>query len=388
MITPPLPADEKGRLQELYSLELLDTPYEAEFDEIVRVASKICDTPISTVSLIDSHRQWFKAKLGLADSETSRDLAFCGHAILDDKLMEVPNALDDERFFDNPLVTDNPNIRFYAGMPLVTQRGFKIGTLCVIDTIPRNLDAEQLQSLETLAKQVTRIIELRVKVKELNTLTDVKNRIISIIGHDVRNPLSGIKGILEVKSMGLLSPEEESKVFSMLSDQVEQTLGLLTNLAEWGKLDLMPKKAEINELQINGLVDTCVEGLAINIAAKNNEVKNNTTDVMHLPIDKNSLLFILRNLITNANKFTENGLITVSNHANNITVCDTGKGMTAKQIETLLGTNHYDSTTGTHNEGGTGLGLMLIKDFLRKIDGRLAVESSPGKGTCVSIIFK
>ncbi|HVX52337.1 MAG TPA: GAF domain-containing protein [Chitinophagaceae bacterium] len=235
MVAAPIPANEEKRLQELYSLELLDTPYEEEFNEIVRIASKICNAPMSIVTLLDSHRQWFKAKVGNLPPETSRSVSFCGHAIMGDGVMEVPNALHDERFYDNPLVTENPNIRFYAGMPLVTQRGYKIGTLCVIDTVPRNLDEDQLESLQTLAKQVMRIIELRVKVRELNELTKVKNKIISIIGHDVRNPLASIKNILQMKEMGFIKGDDEAKFLKMAAEQVDNTISMVSNLAEWGQ---------------------------------------------------------------------------------------------------------------------------------------------------------
>jgi len=389
MIPAPVPDDELQRLRELYSLELLDTPYEKEFDDIVRIASKICNTPISTITLIDSDRQWFKAKIGTEDNNDPRSITFCGHAIMDDKLMVVPNAIDDERFFDNPLVTgDPPNIRYYAGMPLVTQSGYKIGSLCVIDRVPRTLDPEQLQTLEALATQVMKLIELRVKNKQLQELTDVKNRIISIIGHDVRNPLSGIKGTLELKQMGLIQPEEEGSMLDRLSGQVDTTMDMLTNLAEWGKLDFMPSKSHIQALPISNIADSCLDELALNADAKGNVIKNETGNIFYSAIDKNSLHFILRNLLTNANKFTERGVITVTNTANTITVGDTGTGMSAVQIAGLINDGVHATTNGTKNEAGTGLGLMLVKDFLRKVNGRLSIESEPGKGARVTVVFK
>lgn len=385
MIAAPIPANEQKRLQELYSLELLDTPYEEEFDEIVRIASKICNAPMSVVTLLDSQRQWFKAKVGDIASETSRDVSFCGHAIMGDGIMEVPDAMDDERFFDNPLVSGAPQIRFYAGMPLVTQRGYKIGTLCVIDTVPRNLDEGQLESLQTLAKQVMRIIELRVRVKELNELTNVKNKIISIIGHDVRNPLASVKNILQMKEMGYISGPDEDKFLKMASEQVDNTISMVSNLAEWGRLNLTGNNTEIRPLQLHAITDECIKGLALNIDGKKNTVKNETGETIFTKIDENSLAFILRNLITNANKFTEEGTITIKNNRQTISICDTGIGMTKAQIESLRTQGQVSSTAGTDNEGGTGLGLMLIKDFLRKIKSEMVINSEVGKGTCIHI---
>ena len=121
MIAAPIPADEHLRLRKLYESDLLDTPNETEFDDIVRLASQICQMPISLISLVDANRQWFKAKVGLNVEETGRDISFCGHAISQLDIFEVPDARVDERFHDNPLVTDFPSIRFYAGVPLVTQ---------------------------------------------------------------------------------------------------------------------------------------------------------------------------------------------------------------------------------------------------------------------------
>ena len=389
MIPAPIPADEIQRLRELYSLELLDTPYEREFDDIVRIASKICNTPISTITLIDSNRQWFKAKIGTEDNNDPRSITFCGHAIMDNKIMVVPNALNDERFFDNPLVTDDPpSIRYYAGMPLVTQSGYKIGSLCVIDRIPRTLDEDQLFTLETLATQVMRLIELRVKFKELKQLADVKNRIISVIGHDIRNPLGSIKSTLELKQMGLLHLNEEEMIFNRLSTQVDTTMGMLANLAEWGKLDFMPRKSTINSLNLYEITDDCLEELSVDLEIKGNEANNKTDSVLYSALDKNALHFILRNIITNANKFTDNGVITITNTPNSITIADTGMGMGQKQIETLLKGNSFTSTNGTKNEIGTGLGLTLVKDFLSKIDGHITIESEPGNGTRVNIMLQ
>jgi tRNA A-37 threonylcarbamoyl transferase component Bud32 len=155
------PANEEERLAALERAEILDTPPEAPFDTVAQLAASICEVPIALVSLVDRDRQWFKAKVGLAVSETARELAFCAHAIHDDAPLIVRDALTDARFADNPLVVGDPNIRFYAGVPLHGDDGSSLGTLCVIDRVPRELTPKQLQALSMLARQASTEIRLR-----------------------------------------------------------------------------------------------------------------------------------------------------------------------------------------------------------------------------------
>jgi PAS domain S-box-containing protein len=160
-IAPP-PSNETQRLEVLTKYRILDTLPEADYDRVTQLASLICGTPIALVSLVGEDRQWFKSKVGLEATQTHRDLAFCAHSILKpDDILIVSDTLEDERFFDNPLVTDGPKIRFYAGVPLKVQSQYPLGTLCVIDTCPRELNADQIQSLRLLSQQVIALIEDR-----------------------------------------------------------------------------------------------------------------------------------------------------------------------------------------------------------------------------------
>ncbi len=156
-----IPPDELLRLRALHRFGIMDTEAEAEFDDITLLASSICETPIALITLLDAGRQWFKSKVGLRVNETARNIAFCGHTILDDAIFEVPDAHADPRFDDNPLVTGAPNLRFYAGAPLITADGYRLGALCVIDTVPRALTQKQRSALEALSRQVVRQLEAR-----------------------------------------------------------------------------------------------------------------------------------------------------------------------------------------------------------------------------------
>src|SRR5438874_2498534 len=156
-----LPENETARLDALRRYAILDTAPEEPFDDLTRLAAHVCGTPIAVISLIDADRQWFKSKMGLSVMETSRDVAFCAHTLMQTDLFVVRDVSADDRFATNPLVTADPKIRFYAAAPLVTPEGYVLGTLCVIDRVPRDLSVEQQDALRALSRQVVSQLELR-----------------------------------------------------------------------------------------------------------------------------------------------------------------------------------------------------------------------------------
>lgn len=175
MKTPDLPEDEQTRIKTLKSLNVLDTEPEERFDRLTRMSKRLFGVPIALVSLVDENRQWFKSCVGLEVNETPRDISFCGHAILGNDIFVIPDAAGDVRFADNPLVVDEPHIRFYAGCPLRSLNGSKLGTLCIIDRQPRNMTDEDLATLKDLASMVERELEA-VQLATLDDLTKISNR--------------------------------------------------------------------------------------------------------------------------------------------------------------------------------------------------------------------
>ena len=167
MIKPPIPDNEAERLKALYDLEILDTKEERVFDGLTSLAAYICKTPTALITLVDSDRQWFKSRYNISETETSRDVSFCAHAIVHDGVFTIPDAAKDERFSDNPFVTGEFRLRFYAGSPVTTPEGYKVGTICVIDHIPRELTDGQRAALSELGYQVASQIELRRQIREL-----------------------------------------------------------------------------------------------------------------------------------------------------------------------------------------------------------------------------
>ncbi len=163
----PIPKNEKMRLKVLWQYEVLDTVPEEIFDDLTELAARICEAPIALISLVDEERQWFKSKVGVSLNETSRDVSFCAYTITQSDLFIVPDATRDSRFANNPLVVSNPKIRFYAGAPLITPDGYALGTLCILDKIPRELRPDQKQALRILARHVVSQLELRRRSREL-----------------------------------------------------------------------------------------------------------------------------------------------------------------------------------------------------------------------------
>lgn len=175
MKKPDIPQDEEVRIKALRSLNVLDTPSEERFDRLTRLAKRMFNVPIALVSLVDENRQWFKSCIGLDVSETPRDISFCGHAILGNEIFIIPDAAKDERFSDNPLVLNEPYIRFYAGCPLRYLDGSMLGTLCIIDTQPRVLNKEDLEALKDLAELAEHEL-MAVQLATLDELTKISNR--------------------------------------------------------------------------------------------------------------------------------------------------------------------------------------------------------------------
>ena len=186
MKTPEIPPNEVARLQTLRSFDILDTPQEERLDLLTRMARRLFDVPIALVSLVDKDRQWFKSRIGLTVSETPRDISFCGHSILGEEVFIIPDASSDERFQDNPLVIDKPNIRFYAGCPLRALNGTQMGTLCIIDDKPRDFseaDLSALTDLAAMAEQELAALQLAV----LDELTEISNQrgFMTLVGYAI-----------------------------------------------------------------------------------------------------------------------------------------------------------------------------------------------------------
>lgn len=393
MKTAPPTTDEAQRLQALYSYDILDTEAEKVFDDLTELASEICETPIALISLIDPDRQWFKSAVGLDASETDRDIAFCAHAIHEREVFEVPNALEDERFFDNPLVTEEPNIRFYAGAQLVTPSGHAIGTLCTISDKPKKLNEHQRKALKILSRQVIAQMELRQSLKEAKDASDFKTEFLSNISHEIRTPLNAITGF----SQAIIEQSTKTPLPADIEDYVQEidfSAGRLLHIVnsvldlskiEAGKMEVIPTWFQAGKFfqHINGMMQ---------IKAKEKGVKLDFDIASDLPellfLDEGKIGQILINIINNAVKFTDAGKhifvsARVTSQSLNFVIEDQGVGISKENQANLF--NKYEQVGNNRNSEGTGLGLCITKSLVELMDGNIALTSKLGKGTKVEL---
>ncbi|MEC8786618.1 MAG: GAF domain-containing protein, partial [Pseudomonadota bacterium] len=312
MKAAPLPQNEDERLAELLSYDVLDTEAEQLFDDLTALASQICETPIALISLIDPNRQWFKSRVGLDAEETSRDIAFCSHAILQSDVFEIPNATLDPRFHDNPLVTGAPDIRFYAGAPLITPSGHAIGTLCAIDSKPRKLTETQKASLQTLSKSVVAHLELKRKNRELERTSQFKSDFLSYVSHEIRTPLNAINTfsqLLQGEAQKLNLPSSFTTPLSHVSQSGERLLEIVNSVLdikqiEAGKMRVMPRAVNTKDFftHLFSLTKIRAEDSGIVFSTSIDDAVPDS-----LFFDDTKFGQVALNLLSNAVKFTNHG---------------------------------------------------------------------------------
>lgn len=384
------PYDENARLKALFEYDVLDTQAEKIFDDLTELASEICETPISLISLVDPDRQWFKSKVGLDAESTDRDIAFCSHAILQDDIFEIQDALKDERFFDNPLVTSAPNIRFYAGTPLRTPSGYKIGTLCVISDHPKKLSDRQKKSLKLLGREVIAQLEIRMSNIKLEVANQYKTEFLSNVSHEIRTPLNAIIGFSEL----LLENKELKQAFSEQYDFIEKIdfsgkrlLTIINSVLDLSKIEA--GKMELEQVNCN-LLDY-INNIFMSLSGKAKEKNINFSKVEHndipkiIIIDVSKLGQILTNLIGNAIKFTDPDKsvrleLCIIDNMLNIVIVDEGVGIELEDLSLLFDKYSRVGKSKTNFEG-TGLGLYITKGLVTLMGGTINLKSKPNVGT-------
>ncbi|TGM89173.1 GAF domain-containing sensor histidine kinase [Leptospira levettii] len=397
----PLPKNEAARLSALKGLEILDTPEEEMFDEITKLASMICDAPISLVSLIDETRQWFKSHHGLKARETPRSLAFCSHAILGDEMFVVPNAKRDNRFKNNPLVNGDPNVIFYAGIPLALDDQIKLGTLCVIDNKPRELNEEQVQMLRLLGKQTVRLLQMRkdrdkleIEKRLAERANAAKRDFIAAISHDIRNPLNSLLGMSEMIREQPMS-ESILNYVDHIQNAGDVILNLVNDTIELSRLEENASVLNNEWFHLSQCLDVYHNFFKQETKRKKIEfqLKNEISETVYLLSDKRKLEKIIWNLTANAVKFTHHGSVDchvyletkADENANLIIeIKDTGPGI-SPEIKDRLFQKYNEFVPEGCEISGSGLGLSIVKLSLEEMNGEINVESKVGEGSTFKV---
>jgi K+-sensing histidine kinase KdpD len=393
MISAELHPEETRRIEELLRYEVLDTEDEKALDELTQLASVICGTSISLISLVDKDRQWFKSRVGLDAPETPREIAFCSHAILQDQIFEIPDALEDERFADNPLVTGAPDIRFYAGAPLVTSTGMSIGTLCVIDTKPKKLDEKQQLALNTLAKQVISQLELRLHNRQLQRMQKDQKQIFAVMSHDLRSPFNGILGLSKIlhKNADTLEPGLIAEMADGILESSLKVYQLLDEILQWSRNQLGAVHVEIETIALDPLIIETINLMQESFTLKKLNINHVANESAVVLADSNLTKTIIRNLLANAIKYTpDEGNIDIETRFHEgefqLVITDTGQGVPLI-IQDVLFSDWVASQCGTKGESGHGLGLSVCGDFARKQQGYLSLDKDYKDGARLMLNF-
>jgi signal transduction histidine kinase len=394
----PLPVNETERLATLYGLNVLDSPPDKDFDDIVALAAAVCGVPMSLVSLIDTDRQWFKASVGTDLVETSRDLSFCAHAILGRDLLVVPDARQDPRFADNPAVAREGGVRFYAGAPLVTTDGYALGTLCVVDSRPRRLDVEQLQALRALARQVTSQLELRRyavalanTTARLQELERRKDELAALVGGELRAPLRLMDAYLDgLGRTGHHDLEAADLVGRAAAAHVRGLRDLLDHLLRMAEAGSGADSLHMREIDLTRLTQRAVEAVRPIAATKQIWILNQAGGPS-LPIiaDPVRLEQVLMHLLFAAVKYTPSGgRVRVG------TEIESGPAVRLDDMDLADGVRpdlfphlYYGAIANPSDAAGPDRGLAVAKRILDAHHATVALSDRPGDGTSLHVVF-
>ncbi|MGK5682015.1 GAF domain-containing sensor histidine kinase [Actinoplanes sp. URMC 104] len=390
---PVEPAAEARRLAALRGYRVLDTAPESDFDDIAVLAAQLCRTPVAAVSLIDADRHWMKARVGLETCEFAREYSFCAYAMAGDEVMQVPDARIDPRFEHNPLVTGEPGVVFYAGAPLVTASGQRLGSLCVIDFEPRLLTPAECQGLRTLARHVMAQLELRQYARGLDAANErlrdadrVQDEFVSRVTHELRTPLTSINGYLEMLTEDSLEPGTGEQFLARIRRNSDRLMALVDDmlLASQTELRLTKRVVDLAELSRAAVVRN--DALA---RARGLEIGAEAPASVLVEADEARLVQMVERLVLNAVKFTPSGRITVSAEADGdeavLVVRDTGIGMSAGDRERVLAPFRRSAAAEKAEVQGAGLGLSIVKAIVGSHDGEIRIESEPGAGTAIVV---
>lgn len=401
MFRAPIPENDNVRVAALHRYAILDSEREQAYDDVTALACYICEAPFSTITLVDRDRQWFKSEIGLGTQETGRSDGLCANAILQSEITVIEDTLQDPRFCQNPFVLGGPQIRFYAGAPLLTPDGFVLGTVCVFDTLPRSISTRQIAALEALARQVMAHMELRLRMLEgerqaqaLRTAEKLAavGRMASSMAHEINNPLQSVTNLLFMTDLAV----ENGTAKTYLAEAQEE-LGRVTHIVTQA-LRFHQQSERAVPTRLGELVESVVALFRTRVRHASADIVIEDSQTELLTCYASDLRQVLANLLGNALDAVSHGQggricfrmrdtrhVRTGEPGLRLTVSDNGEGMDAETRAKLF--EPFFSTKGAR---GTGLGLWVSRGILDKHGAHVRVRSSatgPGRGTAFTIFF-
>ncbi len=413
MIAAPCKAED--RVAALRSYDILDTPSEAAFDDIVGLVSHVCEAPMALITLLDEARQWFKSKVGIALQESSLETSICAHAVqAGEGLFIVPDTKADPRFRDNYYVAGPPHVRFYAGARLETSTGIGIGMLCVLDVVPRELSDPQKEALRIMARQVMIQMELRRSIAgqtlaleegkrvelelqrakdEAVAANEAKNQFLASLSHELRTPLMPV--LMTVGSL-LQSSELTGEIredLEMINRNVELETKLIDDLLDLTRIVHGKLELQLETVDVHSLLDHTMEICASELYKKQFSLNFELHAAQHhVRADSGRLQQVFWNLVKNAVKFTPaGGQIVISTHNDaegriSVVVRDTGIGIDPEKLPILFNAFEQGEHDITRRFGGLGLGLAICKGVMDLHGGSLhAASEGEGLGATFTV---
>ncbi|WIM98372.1 GAF domain-containing sensor histidine kinase [Actinoplanes oblitus] len=389
---------EQERLAALHGYEILDTPDEGDFDDIVKLAAQLCDKPIAMITLVDRDRQWFKARVGTDLCGSARDDSICAHAMYGDDVMQVPDARLDARFAEIPTVAGPPFIRFYAGAPLVTPYGRPLGTLCVADAEPGLLTPAQQHGLRALARHVVNQLELRKYARDMRGLYErlrdaerIKDEFIARVNHELRTPITSIHGYLEVLGDPELPSQAREGFLQRVQRNSDRLLALVDDMLLAAQVSAGSRDFDRVPADLAVLARGVVDANRPLAEAKGLDITADTGGPVFADVDLRRMGQALERLVLNAVKFTTTGAITVTARTRDghavLRVRDTGMGISEADQQRVLAPFRRSADAERAEVQGLGLGLSIVKAIAEGHDGAVTIDSSPGRGSTVGIVI-
>ncbi|WP_345817292.1 ATP-binding protein (plasmid) [Paraburkholderia sp. PREW-6R] len=407
----PIDPAEHQRLATLESLQILNTLPEAAYDRIVRRVSEFFRAPICLISLATREDQWFKAKIGVDIDSAPREASFCQAALRQDDVLVIPDATRSEEFHSHPFVLGPPYMRFYAGMPLVIEGGQKVGTLCIIDTIPRVMSASESAALKDFAALVVDELHLRLRTirleAELNRRRDIEAAalasqraradFLAMVTHEVRAPLNAIAGMVEVICARNESAAQESDI-DTLRDSTAQLVRMINEVLDLAQLEATGFTFNLQPFDLRRELRRALAVVRPQAANKGLELTLEVDPAVpeRLSGDRTRVSQIVLNLLTNAIKFTSQGWVRMTLNAQpdgdartRVALCvmDSGIGMSTEVARGLFESFSQGAPEMKARYGGTGLGLAICQKLVQAMGGTIACTSSPHVGTAFTCLI-